>query len=407
MIPANPSQAVTPAPRYFVERIALLYCAPLIVNGFAMPFFPVWLDDLSMSDFEIGIVLAVPMFVRVLTAPLVGLLADRLQERANVLIWSGVLSLMTAIALFFTDSFWPVLIVYAVQGAVYSPYIPIVEAITLTGVRRWGFDYGIMRLWGSLAFVGATMLGGEMIGIFSGSMVLPAMAIGFVLTIVMGIAAPRVGKAQRPSAAGSLLGSPTPRALRQPDLQMLLIGVTLVNGSHAMLFAFSALYWQSIGFSGFEIGVLWSAAVLAEVVIFVFARQMVRHFSIWTMILSGCGLAVLRWILFPMDLGFWGYFVLQCFHAFTFATMHTGMQIRLVEKVSEAQEASAQGLYFFYTGIFTAIFTFLSGYFYSWYGVQGFYFMSVFALIGTGFAVVSLLAQPQSAGSGGKTSEPS
>lgn len=190
MIPANPSQAVTPAPRYFVERIALLYCAPLIVNGFAMPFFPVWLDDLSMSDFEIGIVLAVPMFVRVLTAPLVGLLADRLQERANVLIWSGVLSLMTAIALFFTDSFWPVLIVYAVQGAVYSPYIPIVEAITLTGVRRWGFDYGIMRLWGSLAFVGATMLGGEMIGIFSGSMVLPAMAIGFVLTIVMGIAAP-------------------------------------------------------------------------------------------------------------------------------------------------------------------------------------------------------------------------
>ena len=87
-------------PRHFVPRIALLFCAPLIVNGFAMPYFPVWLSTLSLSDAEIGIVLAVPMFVRVITAPLVGLLADRIGERARVLIWSAVLSLLTGLALF-------------------------------------------------------------------------------------------------------------------------------------------------------------------------------------------------------------------------------------------------------------------------------------------------------------------
>ncbi len=404
MIPSSPPPFREEAPRYFVPRIALLFCAPLVVNGFAMPYFPVWLSTLSLSDFEIGIILAVPMFVRVITAPLVGLLADRIGERAEVLIWSAVLSLLTALALFVSHSFWFVLIIYAIQGGVYAPYVPIVEAIALTGVRRWGYDYATMRVWGSVAFIGATMLGGVMIGLFGGSMVLPAMAGGFLLMIAMTFIAPRVGKPRRPSTLTTLT-EPPPKALRKLDLQLLLIGVTLVNGSHAMLFAFSAIYWQHIGFTGTEIGLLWSAGVAAEVAMFFCARMIIRRFSLWTMIFSGCILAVVRWIIFPMDLGFGGYFALQCFHAFTYAIMHTGMQNILVQRVPEEQESSAQGLYFFYTGVFSAIFTFTSGYFYTWFGVHGFYSMSVVAFIGCCSAFAAWYLQPQRAGRGGKTSE--
>ncbi|ASY63183.1 putative 3-phenylpropionic acid transporter [Sinorhizobium sojae CCBAU 05684] len=378
----------------------------MIVNGFAMPYFPVWLSTLSLSDFEIGVVLAVPMFIRVITAPLAGVLADRLGERTIVLIWSGCLSLATAFILFFAHSFWPVLVIYALQSAVYSPYLPIVEAIALSGVRRWGFDYAHMRVWGSIAFIGATMLGGWMTGLIGGAMVLPAMAVGFGLTIVMALAAPRIGRPRRPSPITAIT-EPPPQSLRQSDLQLLLIGVTLVNSSHAMLYAFSAIYWQSIGYSGTQIGILWSAGVAAEVLMFFFARRIIRRFSVWAMIFSGCLLAVARWLIFPMELGFSGYFILQCFHAFTFAIMHTGMQHKLVERVSEEQEASAQGLYFFYTGMFTAIFTFLSGYFYAWFGVAGFYSMAVVALTGSCFAFAGWYLQPQRLGSGGKTSEAS
>lgn len=406
MIPSSPPPFHEEAPRYFVPRIALLFCAPLVVNGFAMPYFPVWLSTLSLSDFEIGIILALPLLVRVITAPLVGLLADRIGERAEVLIWSAVLSLLTALALFVSNSFWFVLIIYAIQGGVYAPYVPIVEAIALTGVRRWGFDYATMRVWGSIAFIGATMLGGVMVGFYGGSMVLPAMAGGFLLMILLTFIAPRVGKPRRPSTLTTLT-EPPPKALRKLDLQLLLIGVTLVNGSHAMLFAFSAIYWQHIGFSGTQIGLLWSAGVAAEVLMFFCAKMIIRRFSLWTMIFSGCILAVVRWIIFPMELGFWGYFGLQCFHAFTYAIMHTGMQNILVQRVPEEQESSAQGLYFFYTGVFTAIFTFTSGYFYTWFGVHGFYSMSVVAFIGCCSAFAAWYLQPQRAGSGGKTSESS
>jgi len=393
------------APPFFAARIALVFCAPMMVNGIALPFFPVWLETLSMSDFQIGIVLAVPLFVRVFTAPVAGMIADRLGERSIVLLWSSLLSLLTALLLFATGSFWPVLLLYTLQGAVYSPYVPITEAIMLSGVRRWNFDYGRMRLWGSLAFILATMIGGWLAGLHGGAMVLPAMAVAFVLTVLGAMIAPRIGKPRRPSPIAAIATIPAKSTLRQTDVQLMLIGVSLVNSSHAMLFAFSAIYWQKMGFSGVDVGILWSAGVMAEVMFFLFAVQLRRRFNLWSMMIVGCAVAVVRWLLFPTEMSFAGYFALQCLHAFTYALIHMSAQSRLVERVAEEQEAAAQGLYFFYTGIFTALATFLSGYAYNWYGVEGFYLMSLVAAAGLVSVVAGRLAapqaQPQSVASGG------
>ncbi len=394
------------APPFFAARIALVFCAPMMVNGIALPFFPLWLETLSMSDFQIGIVLAVPMFVRVFTAPVAGMAADRLGERSIVLLWSGILSLLTGLALFGASGFWPILLLYTLQGAVYSPYVPITDAIALSGVRRWNFDYGRMRLWGSLAFILATMIGGWLAGLHGGAIVLPTMVAAFALTVLGALIVPKIGKPRRPSPIAAIAAAPA-ATLRQRDVQLMLIGVSLVNASHAMLYAFSVIYWQKMGFSGTAIGILWSAGVLAEVILFVFAIRLRRRFNLWSMMIFGSLVAVGRWLAFPLETGFAGYFVLQCLHAFTFAILHISVQSRLVERVAEEQEAAAQGLYFFYTGIFMAVATFLSGYAFNWYGVHGFYLMSAIAAAGLVFVVAGRFVapqaavQPQSAASGG------
>ncbi len=393
MTSASPTLSREDAPRFFEARVALLFSAPLVVNGVAMPFLPVWLHGLSLSDNEVGVLLGLPMFIRVLTAPVAGVIADRIRERANVLVVSAVLALTMALSLFHTHSFLAILVVYGLHQAVFSPYLPITEAITLTGVRRWRFDYGRMRFWGSLAFIGATMVGGMLIGRHGGSVVLPMMATGCFLMIVTAIMAPRVGRPRQPTPIAGL-ASPPRKALRQFDLQLLMLGVALVNGSHAMLFAFSAIYWQQIGFSGTAIAVLWSAGVFAEVLIFIFARALLKRFSLWTMIFTGCFLAIIRWTIFPHIHGFGGYFVLQCFHAFTFATMHVGMQNMMMRRVAEAQEASAQGLYFFYNGTFTALLTLVSGSLFALYHVEAFYMMALVACVGTGLAVCGWRLRP-------------
>ena len=399
MIPAIKSFEGEGAPPYFRLRTALSYCAPLFVNGIALPFFPVWLAGLNFSDHEIGLVIAVPMVVRVLVTPIIAVLADHMKERADVLFWSGGLSLLTAIALYWTSDFWPVLLVYGIQGATYAPYIPVVESIAMSGVRRWGFDYGSMRVWGSITFIISTLLGGQMIGMWGGTMVLPVMVAGFVLTMLMGLVSPRIGPTRRRNQPINLQ-APT-GSLRSPQLLITMIGVSVQQSSHAMLYTFASIYWRKLGFSGTEIAVLWSIGVAAEVMVFFLSKTLNRRFSAWTLIFFGSTVCVLRWILFPVNFGFLGYFLLQCLHSCTFACVHTGVQRRIVASVQETQESSAQGAYYFYNGMFLGVMTLASGYLYAWLDLYSYYVMAALAAFGLAMVIVARGLQPKSSVIGG------
>ncbi len=406
MIPAQNASVDEGAPPRFRLLSALSYCAPLIVNGVALPFFPVWLAVHKFTDHEIGVILAVPMVVRVLVAPVVAMYADRMKERADVLLWSGGLSLLTAIALYWTTSFWPVLIVYSVQGATFAPYVPIVESIVISGVRRWGLDYGSMRVWGSIAFIVSTMIGGEMIGLWGGDMVLPVMIFGFAMTMAMAIYCPRIGPTRRRNTPVDLQQA-TGSSLRQPHLLVLLWGVAIQQSSHALLYAFASIYWHQLGFTGTQVGILWSAGVASEVLVFFVSKHLSRRFNAWTLIRFGCAMCICRWILFPMHWDFTGFFFLQCFHSCTYAFVHTGVQRRIVASVQATQESSAQGAYFFYNGMFLGLMTLASGYLYAWLGLASYYVMALVAAIGMALVFVAYYLQPQSSLSGGKTREAS
>lgn len=116
--------------------------------------------------------------------------------------------------------------------------------------------------------------------------------------------------------------------------------------------------------------------------------------------LFGSAVCVVRWILFPINLGFAGYFMLQCFHACTFACVHTGIQRRIVASVQETQEASAQGTYFFYNGMFLGLMTLASGYLYAWLGLSSYYIMSGVAAFGLAMVVFARSLQPRSSSVG-------
>lgn len=395
MIPAH---TAPPAPRLFQLRCALTYGAPLGVNGVILPYLPVWLDGLAFTEFEIGILLAMQLLLRVLAAPVSGLFADRLSERTLILAWSGTLSLLTALAMFFARDFWSVLLVIGIQAVVFAPYAPIVESIAVTGVRRWGFQYGSMRVWGSIGFVAATLLVGELRGFWGIQAVPSAIAIGFLLTVAVAFAAPKLGRAAARTGIDKAL---QPSSLRRFDLHLLMIGASVAQSSHGMFYTFGTIHWQQIGLASGSIGVLWSAAVVAEILVLFAAGRIAGRLSPWSLMRIGCAVAVVRWTLFPLPLDFWGYMALQIMHAFTFAFVHIGLQHRLVETVREDQETSMQGAYVFYNGIFLALSTVISGVLYRQFGLTSYVVMSVLALIGLAIIALAAKLQPQRLASGG------
>lgn len=404
------------APARFRLRCAFGYGAAVAVSGILLPYLPAWLQYLSLTPFEIGIVLAVQMALKVMAAPLAGMLTRRIRDPAMLLIWCGGLSLLTALAMIATHSFWPVLIVFGIQSALFAPYTPVVEAIAVTGVRRWGFPYGSMRVWGSIGFVGTSLSIGFLIGHFGPGIVPTVLALSFIVTMAAGLTAPRLGETMRRSSHGvdSSKGvdvadtSATNKAagsqsdvLRRADLHVLMFGASLAQASHGMFYAFGTLDWHAAGLSSGQIGILWTAGVLAEITVFLLAGRIARKVSNWTLMRVGCIAAVLRWAVFPLPLGFSGFLVLQVMHAFTFAFLHVGLQGRLVETVAEAQQPSAQGAYIFYNGALLGLSTVLSGVMYRQFGSAGYLSMSVIAICGLAIVVLASRLHPQSDASGG------
>ena len=66
-----------PTGKEFAWRLAAFYAALFCALGVQLPFLPVWLAAKGLDAREIGMVLAVPMIVRVGAIPLATTFADR------------------------------------------------------------------------------------------------------------------------------------------------------------------------------------------------------------------------------------------------------------------------------------------------------------------------------------------
>lgn len=390
------AQSLPAAPAQFQLRCALAYAAPISVNGILLPYLPVWLNSLQFTAPQIGTILASQVVLRVLMAPLTGPLSGMVQQPTTILTWSAALSLIAMLGLFVSHEFPVVLFVIALQAALFAPFAPTVEAMTISGVRRWGLQYGFMRVWGSIGFVAATLAASGLLSV-GGPGVIPVMVtVALVIAVAIGWSAPRIPTVAKPAVRRSRAS-----LIERPDIHMLLIGAAVMQSSHGMFYSFSTIQWQALGFSNGMIAGFWSAGIFAEIMVFFAAGRLSKRLSPWSLMRIGGLVAVVRWTLFPAEWGAVGYAMLQVGHAFSFAFTHLGLQYRLAEAVDEDRQASAQGAYVFYSGAFLAISTLISGVIYRYAGLHGYFVMALLAAAGLGILALAARIQPQRSAVGG------
>lgn len=375
-------------PTSFAPRMALFYVAVFAVVGIYLPFFPLWLESRSLSPAQIGIVLAVPMAVRALITPLMVSMGDRVRDRRWITIrYAGAAFALLGL-LFFASGFWQIAAVVVIVAIFWDALIPMGDAIALSGVRRFGMDYGQVRLWGSVAFIAANVVAGALVGALSGSVVLPVLFIAYGCVVLSSLMLPagRVASGAKPDRtsdatldAGPALSA---HALRNPVLLLSICIGALSQASHAMIYGFGSLYWQQAGFSGLEIGILWAVGVLAEVVLFAVSKPVLRRLGPSGLLAAGSAAVLLRWVLFPIHWSFAGYFVLQILHGATFGAAHLGVMHTISGAVPDAQTGRAQANYFFISGVLMAVVTALSGQIFNRFGVGGFSLMALFGVLG-------------------------
>ncbi|KQZ13424.1 MFS transporter [Mesorhizobium sp. Root554] len=389
--PLSPEQKVKP--RYFELRMAAMFFTLLVPAGIYLPYFPLWLEANNFGPEDIAMILSGPIFLRVLTTPLFTALADKARDRADVYIALVLASVVLSAGYFLTPTYAIVLTVSLALTVVWTPHSPLADSIALSGVRRFGANYTAMRIWGSISFLAANLLGGVVLA-GMGVEIVPAIVFAaFCVALLTGLFAPRLGRPRVSSPLSVVDIQQSGPKLATPYFLFFAAGTGIIIGSHGFMYGFLSIYLKSLGLDDFVIGVLWAFGVVCEVVMFtVFNSLFGRLPVVSVMILAAAG-AVIRWILYPLvwplGLGLSGLFAVQALHAFSTALVIIGVQNMIAESVSDERTGAAQGIAYFANGFCMAVVTLVSGPLYERFGSGGFFAMIPVALAGLLMIVVA------------------
>jgi PPP family 3-phenylpropionic acid transporter len=388
--PLQPDQLVKPG--HFELRLSLIFAAIFMPLGIHLPYFPLWLEGKGFNAEQIGLVLAAPMFLRVVTAPVIAAMADRAKDRANVLIAVAAASVLASLGYFLPPTYAGVLIVSLLLTVFWTPQSLVADSLALSGVRRFGSSYPRMRIWGSLMFLAGSLVGGMVLAATSADAVPAMISGGLLATLAAVLLTPRLGRPRRASPLSATELQKAPKLFGAYFL-FFVVGVGIINASHGFLFGFVSIYWKGIGISDTAIGLLWAWAVMAEVVIFLVFNRLFGSISASAVMSIAGAAAILRWIAYPLiePLGFGvpGFFAVQSLHALSTGLLLIGLQKMIGETIPEERTGAAQGVAFFSTGFSMAAVTLLSGPLYERLGTTGFYVMAVVAAVGLGFIVAA------------------
>jgi len=384
---ANDASA-TVARRRLSWRLGLLYAALFLVVGFNMPYLPVWLKWRHLNADQIAILLAAPLYIRIVITPAIGFLADRLGGRRAILITLTWGSLGSFFLLWLSDGFWQMLLVVVLLAMNWTTVMPLVETAAVSGIRTSGIDYGRVRLWGSLSFICASLGGGLAIQVAGPGAVLPLILAAGALLVLGAYLVPRDLKAGAGRVGLRRLKARDAFALAHSPLFLLfLLAVSLIQGSHSLLYAFGSLHWHAQGFSGGTIGVLWSVGVIVEIALFAVSGRVIAQVGAARLMTLAGVAAVVRWGFLAIDPPLWATALLQTLHAMSFGATHLATIHFLTHAVPEDRAATAQGLYSsVVAGLAMGTVTLACGPLYRLLGGEAYGVMALLALVGTGAA---------------------
>lgn len=337
-------------------RLTGYYTAFFAVYGIAIPLWPRWLEGQISLEY-VGVVLGVSYWLKLIIVPLTSWIADVVGDRRRVMIALSLCVVAGLALLPFLNGWVMYAVVWGIAGAALSTGIPLSDGLAMRLGQLLGLEFGKVRRWGSFSFIVVTLTVGWMADYYGLQAIYIAMLITSIALVFAAYSVPRIHT--KPSGNKAPFFKP----LSLPNFPLFLVTVALLLSTHATLYAFSAIYWKSLGYSNTVITGLWVVGVIAEIGMFSASAGLIKRFGAMPMIIVAAVGGIVRWTLLAYGISLSVLIVGQTLHAFTFALLYMSLIAYMSKRVPPEISASAQGLYDSLSmGIFFGVLTMVSGY---------------------------------------------
>ena len=362
-----------------------------LIGGVHLVFFPVWLASIGFSSTTIGTLLASMNLLRVLSGPVLGVVADASGARRLAIICLMSLAAMSYAGYAAFSSIALVVLFSFTSSGAFSAIGPLLEGVTLKAAMQWGFDYGRVRLWGSAAFVAMNFIGGGLITA-NGIAVFP-----WVLTVAgtLALAASFVlppDRDVRHDGHAAVVRTQALALMRQPLFLLFVATAGIAQGCHAFYYSFGTLNWKALGYSADFIGFLWALGVIAEIVLLTFSGRIVVRIGPVRLLAIGAACGLIRWTVLALSPPLWILIPVQCLHAGTFCAAHLGAMHFILRATPPHLIGTAQSVYGAVTlGVFFTAGQYASGLLFTAHGSYG--YLAMTAMSGVALALALLLGR--------------
>lgn len=380
----------------FGLRLSVFFATSFLIVGCYMPYLPLWLKWRGLSEPQIALIYAVPVFTRALFIPAMTFLADRYERPAGFITALSWGALATILILPYADGFPAIFGAVIVFTLFWMSVIPLTDTVALAGARAGRADYGRMRLWGSLSFILMTTGGGVAIDLWGPQAAIWLFIGAAALVLASAYLLPRDSdianggaNAAKGQARPALRLADMVRLMKVPELWLFLVAAGAVQSAHAVYYIFGTLHWNAAQISPTVIGALWAIGVIAEIVLFAYGARVNRWFGPVQLLAIAAAAAAIRWTITAFDPPLAVLFVVQAMHGLTYGAAHLGAMQFLTQAIPSRLAASAQGLYASITAsVAMGLAALAAGPLYRAYGGQAYLAMAALGALGLVLAFV-------------------
>jgi len=359
------------------SKFSLVYFSIFVVIGINAPFFPLWLSSKGFEERYIAFILSSAVLTKLVANPFFAGLGDKYGNRKIPMLYLSFLAFLILLSLNFFNSIYSIAIISIFSWALFAPLMPLTESITTTALKKYKFDYGKTRLWGSVAFIVAAFFGGLIIEANGLKYVPILLSFGALLVFIAICFMPTIKSlpARHKMTTYALLSN--------RNFFPFLLACGAIQSSHGLYYGFSTIYWKSIGLSETIIGSLWAEAVVFEIILLAYFYKFKNYTSSKNFLILAGIIASIRWALMVYADNVFFLAIIQILHAFTFGLTHLAAIYFISEVMPARSQAKSQALYSAISmGACLAISIAVSGDIYNLYYEKSFFFSSLIAVIG-------------------------
>ncbi len=322
-------------------NFALFFFAYYGYVGVFSPYASLYFADKGIGAAQIGVLMSLMQVMRIFGPNLWGWVADHTRRRVQVLRLTSIAAALAFCSMFWGASFGYFLVAMVLLNLFTSAQGPLSEALMLSAMRGDLTHYGRLRLWGSVGFIAAVTISGQLLDWYGIGLVL------WISLLLLALVAFAAAGMREEGATHPAHDTPSVRELlKQREVLAFFASTFLMVAAHASLYVYYSLYLAGIGYSKTVIGLMWSLGVVAEIAFFYWQAPLFRRYGVRWLMLASLLVGVVRFLMIGFGAESLALLLLaQVLHAATFGVHHSASVATLQRWFSGPLQARGQALY--------------------------------------------------------------